>query len=179
MPTIAIVGAGPGLGLPVAKVFGDHGFQVALISRSKGNVDTLVATLAKSGITAAAFPADIADRAALTSALEQAAERFGAIDVLEFSPYGGLPRGCDRGQPPPRDRAASLRCRYRHPSSAARHARTRRRDVAVHHGRRRDHAALRKRPGKPCSLASRATHSITADATPRRRTSVSTNKSAR
>jgi NADP-dependent 3-hydroxy acid dehydrogenase YdfG len=90
MSTIAIVGAGPGLGLSVAKVFGGHGFQVALVSRSKDKLDTLVAQLAESGITAAAFPADIADHPALTSALEQAADRFGAIDVLEFSPYGGL-----------------------------------------------------------------------------------------
>ncbi|MFR9780683.1 hypothetical protein ACL02O_32140 [Micromonospora sp. MS34] len=35
MPTIAIVGAGAGLGASIAKVFGGHGFNVALISRSK------------------------------------------------------------------------------------------------------------------------------------------------
>jgi NAD(P)-dependent dehydrogenase (short-subunit alcohol dehydrogenase family) len=39
MPTIAIVGAGPGMGLSIAKAFGSHGFQVALISRSKDNLD--------------------------------------------------------------------------------------------------------------------------------------------
>lgn len=90
MPTIAIVGAGPGMGLSIAKVFGGNGFQVALISRSKDKLDTLVAQLTESGISAAAFPADVADRPALTAALEQAAEHFGGIDVLEFSPYGGL-----------------------------------------------------------------------------------------
>jgi NADP-dependent 3-hydroxy acid dehydrogenase YdfG len=50
----------------------------------------LVAQLADSGITAAAFPADVSDHPALTAALEQAAARFGTIDVLEFSPYSGL-----------------------------------------------------------------------------------------
>ncbi|GAA3754272.1 SDR family NAD(P)-dependent oxidoreductase [Plantactinospora mayteni] len=90
MPTIAIVGAGPGLGLSIAKVFGGHGFQVALISRDKGKLDALVAELAAAGITAAGFSADVADHPALTAALGQAAARFGAIDVLEFSPYDGL-----------------------------------------------------------------------------------------
>jgi NADP-dependent 3-hydroxy acid dehydrogenase YdfG len=90
MPTIAIVGAGPGMGLSIAKVFGGHGFQVALTSRSKDKLDALVAQLAESGITAAAFPADVSDLPALTAALEQAAERFGRIDVLEFSPHSGL-----------------------------------------------------------------------------------------
>jgi len=92
MPTIAIVGAGPGLGLSIAKVFGGHGFQVALISRDKEKLDTLVGALTAAGITAAGFAADVADRPALTAALQQAAAQLGAIDVLEYSPHGGLTR---------------------------------------------------------------------------------------
>ena len=90
MPTIAIVGAGPGLGLSIAKVFGDHGFKVALIARSKDHLDTQVAQLAELGTTSAAFQADVLDRPALTAALERAIVHFGAIDVLEYSPYSGL-----------------------------------------------------------------------------------------
>jgi NADP-dependent 3-hydroxy acid dehydrogenase YdfG len=90
MPTLAIVGAGPGLGRSLAKVFGGHGFAVALIARNRARLDTLVAELAAGGVTAAAFPADVADRPALRAALEHAAARFGAVDVLEYSPYGGL-----------------------------------------------------------------------------------------
>ncbi|WP_433425674.1 SDR family oxidoreductase [Microtetraspora malaysiensis] len=90
MPTLAIVGAGPGLGLSIAKVFGGHGFNVALISRSKDRLDALVAELGAVGVTAAAFPADVADPGQLTGALTEAAARFGRIDVLEFSPYAGL-----------------------------------------------------------------------------------------
>jgi NAD(P)-dependent dehydrogenase (short-subunit alcohol dehydrogenase family) len=33
MSVIAIVGAGPGIGLAIAKTFGGHGFNVALIWR--------------------------------------------------------------------------------------------------------------------------------------------------
>lgn len=90
MPTIAIVGAGPGLGLSIAHVFGSHGFNVALISRSKDKLVTLVDELADAGITAAAFPADVADHVALHSALEQAIAHFGSVEVLEYSPYAGL-----------------------------------------------------------------------------------------
>jgi NADP-dependent 3-hydroxy acid dehydrogenase YdfG len=90
MPTIAIVGAGPGLGHSIAKVFGGHRFNVALISRNTTKLDALVRQLAQTGITAVAFPADVMDRPSLTTALEQAAAQFGAVDVLEYSPYSGL-----------------------------------------------------------------------------------------
>ncbi|MFF2327346.1 MULTISPECIES: SDR family NAD(P)-dependent oxidoreductase [unclassified Streptomyces] len=90
MPTIAIVGAGRGLGLSIAKVFGGHGFDVALISRSKDKLDALAAELAQNGITAEGFPADAADSAQLAAALQSAISRFGRIDVLEFSPHAGL-----------------------------------------------------------------------------------------
>ncbi|WP_086800359.1 SDR family NAD(P)-dependent oxidoreductase [Streptomyces caniscabiei] len=90
MTNIAIVGAGPQLGLAIARVFGAQGFDVALISRSRENLDTLVGKLTAEGVTAAAFPADVLDRDALTRALDDAAMRFGGIDVLEYSPVAAL-----------------------------------------------------------------------------------------
>jgi NAD(P)-dependent dehydrogenase (short-subunit alcohol dehydrogenase family) len=86
MPVIAIVGAGPGLGLSIAALFGGRGFDVALIARDRARLDRLVADLAGRGITAVAFTADVTDRPALAAALEQASDRFGRIDVLEYSP---------------------------------------------------------------------------------------------
>jgi NAD(P)-dependent dehydrogenase (short-subunit alcohol dehydrogenase family) len=91
MTTIAIVGAGPGLGLAIARTFGSRGFEVALISRSREKLESLVAQLAQDGITAAAFPADVRDRPALTQALADAASRFGRIDVLGYSPVAKEP----------------------------------------------------------------------------------------
>ncbi|MCI2423401.1 SDR family oxidoreductase, partial [Saccharopolyspora sp. K220] len=86
MPTIAIIGAGPGMGLAIARTFGSRGFDVALIARTKEKLQTLVEQLDAEDITAAAFPADVMDRPSLTAALETAKERFGGIDVLEYSP---------------------------------------------------------------------------------------------
>ncbi|QZH60922.1 SDR family oxidoreductase [Mycolicibacterium farcinogenes] len=86
MSTIAIVGAGSGMGLAIAKVFGAKGFQVALLARNSANLDHLVSELAEDGISAAGFAADVTDREGLTRALQNAAEHFGGIDVLEYSP---------------------------------------------------------------------------------------------
>ncbi|MCI2956684.1 SDR family NAD(P)-dependent oxidoreductase [Agromyces atrinae] len=88
MSTIAIVGAGPGLGLALARTFGRQGFSVALLSRSRANLDGYVAELAAEGVTAAGFAADVTDTEGLSRGLADAAEHFGGIDVLEYSPVG-------------------------------------------------------------------------------------------
>ena len=86
MTTIAIVGAGPGLGAAVARRFGREGFAVALLSRSQERVDALAADLAGAGVTARGFVADVRDPRSLESALETAADVLGAIEVLQYSP---------------------------------------------------------------------------------------------
>jgi NADP-dependent 3-hydroxy acid dehydrogenase YdfG len=93
MLVIAVVGAGPGLGLAIARRFGRAGFAVALISRTQSKLDALVAELAADGIEAAGFAGDVLDRRSLRAALNAAGERFGGIDVLEYSPApnGGPP----------------------------------------------------------------------------------------
>lgn len=86
MPTIAIVGAGPGLGAAVARRFGREGFQVALISRTQANVDQLADELGADGITARGYAADVQDNDALTAALAKAADDLGTVSVLQYSP---------------------------------------------------------------------------------------------
>jgi NAD(P)-dependent dehydrogenase (short-subunit alcohol dehydrogenase family) len=88
MPAIALVAAGGRLGLSLGKLFGAHGFDVALIARSPGRLGELTGELAAEGVTAAGFPADVTDRPALTAALDNAAGRFGGIDVLHYSSPG-------------------------------------------------------------------------------------------
>lgn len=86
--SIAVIGAGPGLGQAVARRFGREGFRVALIARTGERLDALAAELADEGIEAAGFPADVADRAALPGLLAAVTARFGPIDVLEYAPAG-------------------------------------------------------------------------------------------
>jgi NAD(P)-dependent dehydrogenase (short-subunit alcohol dehydrogenase family) len=88
MPVIALVAAGGRLGLSLGRVFGGHGFDVALIARSKERLSVLTGKLAAEGVSAAGFPADVTDRSALTAALASAAGRFGGIDVLHYSSPG-------------------------------------------------------------------------------------------
>ena len=86
MPTIAIVGAGPSMGMAIARTFGRNGFTVVLIARDQAKLDTLVAQLVDERITAAGFSADVANRPSLVAAFAAVKERFGSVDVLEFSP---------------------------------------------------------------------------------------------
>ena len=86
MTTIAIIGAGPGLGAAVAKKFGSEGFSVALISRNHNKLEQLGSSLTAAGITARGYAADVRDRAALAGALEAAASELGPIEVLNYSP---------------------------------------------------------------------------------------------
>lgn len=86
MKTIAIVGAGAGLGLSIAKKFGENGFRIALIARNQQKLNDLVSRLNISGIEAAAFTADILDKAQIASAFDAIKEKYGFIDVLEYSP---------------------------------------------------------------------------------------------
>ena len=85
MSTIVIVDAGNGLGLQIAKVFGHKGFNVALIGRDASKLDELAARLGAEHVTAAGLPADVLDPAAARAALEQVTDRFGEIEVLEYS----------------------------------------------------------------------------------------------
>ncbi|MGN7762663.1 SDR family NAD(P)-dependent oxidoreductase [Paenibacillus sp. 22594] len=87
--TIAIVGAGPGLGLSIAKKFGTNDFQVALIARNEEKLNILVDELKAIGIEAAAFPADLYHKEQLISAFQGIKDKYGFIDVLEFSPVSG------------------------------------------------------------------------------------------
>jgi short-subunit dehydrogenase len=89
MKTIVIVGAGPGLGLSLAKKFGRNGFRVAAVSRNPEKLAMLVSELRQLNIEAQSFTADVTDLASLQQAIQAVRQAFGRIDVLEFSPYAG------------------------------------------------------------------------------------------
>jgi NAD(P)-dependent dehydrogenase (short-subunit alcohol dehydrogenase family) len=86
MSTLAVVGAGPGLGLAIARRFGQRGFNVALLARRQDKLDGYVRELKALGVDAAGFPADVTDHVGLAAALGRAEETVGPIDVLQYSP---------------------------------------------------------------------------------------------
>ncbi|OMF96865.1 SDR family NAD(P)-dependent oxidoreductase [Paenibacillus sp. FSL R7-0337] len=86
MKTIAIVGAGAGLGMSIAKKFGQNGFRVALIARNEDKLKQLISELEQLGIEAAPFQADILNKEEIERAFAAVKEKYGFIDVLEYSP---------------------------------------------------------------------------------------------
>ncbi|MDX3901403.1 MAG: SDR family NAD(P)-dependent oxidoreductase [Sphingobium sp.] len=83
---LAIAGAGPMLGMSLARAFGGQGYKVALIARREEALTAMAEELRGEGIEAAGFVADLVDEAAVADAFARATARFGPVDVLEFSP---------------------------------------------------------------------------------------------
>ncbi|QIS01092.1 SDR family NAD(P)-dependent oxidoreductase [Nocardia brasiliensis] len=79
--TIAIFGAGPGLGMGTARRFGRAGFRVAVIGRDPDRARRHADQLAAEGVVAAAFPADVTDERQVTDVVEQVEAKFGPIEV--------------------------------------------------------------------------------------------------
>ncbi|MER7182016.1 SDR family NAD(P)-dependent oxidoreductase [Streptomyces hyaluromycini] len=86
MSSIAIVGAGPGLGAAVARRFGREGYGVALLARDGERLGALAEQLAGEGVRARGFAADVRDPLALAGALARAAEELGTVEILQYSP---------------------------------------------------------------------------------------------
>ncbi|MEE0510452.1 MAG: SDR family NAD(P)-dependent oxidoreductase [Peptococcaceae bacterium] len=82
--TILIIGAGPGVGLSVAKKFGSEGFNVGLIARNTQKMDYMLKELKTLNINAKGFLADYYDKEALDKALDAAIDHFGFIDTVEM-----------------------------------------------------------------------------------------------
>ncbi|MEU5260550.1 SDR family NAD(P)-dependent oxidoreductase [Amycolatopsis sp. NPDC021455] len=81
---IAVLGAGPGLGLSIAHRFGREGFTTALVSRT----DTRHAAYRESlsGITAHTYTADVTDEGQLKAVLDRITAEAGEIGTVYFGP---------------------------------------------------------------------------------------------
>ena len=95
--TAVIVGVGPGLGLELARIFGNAGHPVAMLARDKAKLDTFAKELASTGLDARGYVTDAADPVNLRDVLSAAITEMGAPDVLVYnvgvlgpdSPTGG------------------------------------------------------------------------------------------
>jgi NAD(P)-dependent dehydrogenase (short-subunit alcohol dehydrogenase family) len=82
MPTLAVFGAGPALGLSVARRFGRAGYDVALVGRNPGTLGPLATELRAAGVGVTEVLADLAEVAQVRAAAAQ----LGSPDVVLYSP---------------------------------------------------------------------------------------------
>ncbi|CDX57663.1 conserved exported hypothetical protein [Mesorhizobium plurifarium] len=88
--TIAIFGAGTGLGASLAQRFGREGYRIALVARRAAPLEARVAELVSAGIEAAAFPADLTNIDGIPALVRSIEERMGSIDVAVYQPVGNV-----------------------------------------------------------------------------------------
>ena len=77
-----ITGASRGIGRAIAQAFAAQGARLCLVATDAARLAELEAELRASGTDAFSVALDVTDRAACFRAVAQAAERFGALDVL-------------------------------------------------------------------------------------------------
>ena len=87
--TIVVCGHGPGISDAVARRFGREGFAVALLARNAERLSAAAASLSSAGVTAKAFPCDLANLAATRAAIREAAAALGPVAAVHYNAYGG------------------------------------------------------------------------------------------
>jgi NAD(P)-dependent dehydrogenase (short-subunit alcohol dehydrogenase family) len=85
-PLYVVLGAGPGLGLAVARRFASEGYAVALATREASGAEQLAAQLRDSGHEAEGLGVDLLDPEDVTAVVGGVGERHGQVDVLHFNP---------------------------------------------------------------------------------------------
>jgi short-subunit dehydrogenase len=76
---------GPGIGLSVARRFGNEGFRVALMSRNAASLESYKADLAATGIESLTLPTDAGDESSLVRSFQQLKETWGDPAVLLYN----------------------------------------------------------------------------------------------
>jgi len=77
-----VTGGNRGLGRAFAHALGEAGAAVAVVARDDSASARVLDELAGKGVTAAAYTADVTDRAALAEVDERIAQELGPVDVL-------------------------------------------------------------------------------------------------
>ncbi|WP_205699471.1 SDR family oxidoreductase [Conexibacter sp. SYSU D00693] len=83
---VLVLGAGPGVGLAVARRFADDGHPVALVARDRERLSATVRDLEADGRRAAYALADVRDPDAVAAAVGDLQRRLGPVEVLCVSP---------------------------------------------------------------------------------------------
>ncbi len=85
-PVYVVLGAGPGLGLGVARRFAEEGYVAVLATRTVTDAEPLAATLDAEGHRAQGVGVDLTDPESVTAVVTAIGDEHGRIDVLHFNP---------------------------------------------------------------------------------------------
>jgi NAD(P)-dependent dehydrogenase (short-subunit alcohol dehydrogenase family) len=86
MPVCVVLGAGPGLGLAVARRFAREKHAAVLATHSADHAESLASTLRDEGHEAEGTGVDLTDPATIGDVIGGTGERHGRIDVLHITP---------------------------------------------------------------------------------------------
>src|SRR4029079_11676879 len=89
--TVFITGGGSGINLGVGKAFATLGANIGICGRTREKLDAAAGELRALGAKVAVEVADVRDYQALQTALEQARNTLGPIDVLVCGAAGNFP----------------------------------------------------------------------------------------
>ncbi|HEV8462558.1 MAG TPA: SDR family NAD(P)-dependent oxidoreductase [Gaiellaceae bacterium] len=84
--SIAVFGAGPGLGEAVARRYVQGGYEVVLVARRSGPLEALTEDLKGAGASAYAIAADLSDTEAVPGLADQVRARVGEPDAIYYAP---------------------------------------------------------------------------------------------
>jgi short-subunit dehydrogenase len=84
--SIAVFGAGPGLGRSIARRYAQEGYAVVLVARRRGPLELLANELTGAGATAHVITADLSDTAAVSGLADQIRARVGNLDAFYRCP---------------------------------------------------------------------------------------------
>jgi len=88
---LLLVGAGPGLGMSVARRFADGGYRVTLVARSTDRLGDLADSLADTGAQIGTLAADASDPEALRARMAELYSEPGAPGVIIYNAVMGAP----------------------------------------------------------------------------------------
>ncbi|HEX4443918.1 MAG TPA: 3-oxoacyl-ACP reductase FabG [Galbitalea sp.] len=80
--TAVITGGAQGLGLQIARTFGEHGARIVLGDRDGGAARAAAAELSADGIEAIAATCDVTDQQMVEALIAAAVDAYGSVDVM-------------------------------------------------------------------------------------------------
>jgi NADP-dependent 3-hydroxy acid dehydrogenase YdfG len=82
---VIVIGAGPGLGMAVARAFATEGYRLALLGRDRERAQGMAAQLESGGHVAKGYGTDAGDPGDLCATIGRAIDELGAPDVLVYN----------------------------------------------------------------------------------------------